>query len=113
MKGYLGGTMRKEALSRYVELTQWIRELSAPSIADISSAEEYRMNLLRSFMRIGELAKMNENILNEYIYPLLDPNMELNTDDIEAIREFCSLLMDPTKMENVDLPMIYLQSKNY
>ena len=111
MKGYLGGTMRKEALSRYVELTQWIRELSAPSIADISSAEEYRMNLLRSFMRIGELAKMNENILNEYIYPLLDPNMELNTDDIEAIREFCSLLMDPTKMENVDLPMIYLQSK--
>ena len=103
--------MRKEALSRYVELTQWIRELSAPSIADISSAEEYRMNLLRSFMRIGELAKMNENILNEYIYPLLDPKMELDSQDVDAIREFCSLLMDPTKMENVDLPMIYLQSK--
>lgn len=103
--------MKHDALNRYVELTQWIRELSAPSIADISSSEEYRVNLLRSFMRIVELAQMNESILNEHIYPLLEPDRELSKDDINTIREFCSILMDPTSMENVDLPLINLQTQ--
>ena len=103
--------MKHDALNRYVELTQWIRELSAPNIADISSSEEYRVNLLRSFMRIVELAQMNESILNEHIYPLLEPDRDLSKEDIETIREFCSILMDPTSMENVDLPLINLQTQ--
>ena len=100
--------MQKTALTRYAELTQWIRELSAPNIADISSAEEYRDNLLRSFMRISELSLLNEDILKEHIYPILDKNNDLDDKAIEEIRNFCNKLMDPTNMGTIDVTMIYV-----
>ena len=100
--------MHKKALTRYAELTQWIRELSAPNIADISSAEEYRDDLLRSFMRISELSSLNENILKEHIYPNLDKDKVLDDEDIEEVREFCNRLMDPTNMGTIDVTMIYV-----
>ena len=100
--------MHKKALTRYAELTQWIRELSAPNIADISSAEEYRDDLLRSFMRISELSSLNENILKEHIYPNLDKDKVLDDEDIEEVRDFCNRLMDPTNMGTIDVTMIYV-----
>lgn len=100
--------MKNKALNRYAELSQWIRELSAPSISEISNAEEYRDVLLRSFMRIGELSRINEDILNEHIYPILETDKDLNNDDIEDIRNFCNILMDPTNMFNTDITMIYV-----
>ena len=100
--------MHKKALTRYAELTQWIRELSAPNIVDISSAEEYRDDLLRSFMRISELSSLNENILKEHIYPNLDKDKVLDDEDIEEVRDFCNRLMDPTNMGTIDVTMIYV-----
>lgn len=99
------------AHERYIELTSWIRELSTPQISVTDSAETYRKNLLGAFRRIGELARVNEQILRESFYPLMDPERDLSDDDIERMREFCQALMDPTSMENLDLPMIYLQSE--
>lgn len=98
-------------LQRYVKLTTWIRELSTPKIKGTSTAEDYREDLLRSFMRIGELAKINQNILNEHLYPLLDPNKDLTEEEMQTMREFCDVLMDPIAMENLDLPMIFVQAE--
>lgn len=98
-------------LNRYVELTTWIRELSSPQIINFDSSEEYRINLIRSFMRIGELAKMNQIILDEFYYPLLQPGVDLSDKDIDLLRDFSELLLDATSMENIDLPMLYIQSE--
>ncbi len=102
--------MNKE-LNRYIELTTWIRELSSPQIASSTTPEEYRDNLIRSFTRIGEISKFNQAILDEHFYPLLEPGRDLNDDDIEVLREFSSSLLDATNMENIDLPMLFIQAE--
>ena len=60
-----------QELTRYVELTSWIKELSSPGLKDVDSAEDYRKILLRNFSRIGELARINAEILDAYILPIL------------------------------------------
>ena len=100
--------MRSEVLNRYAELTQLVKELASPNIVAISNAEEYRDSLLHSFRQISELSKINEEILTEYIYPTLNSDKQLNEKDVEDIRDFCNILMDPTNMLNTDMTMIYM-----
>ena len=97
-------------LNHYIELTTWIRELSSPKIDNTESAEEYRINLIRSFNHIGELAKVNQNILDEYFYPLMHKT-SLNEEEIQLLRDFSEHLLDATSMENIDLPMHFMQSQ--
>lgn len=99
-----------EQLQRYSELTSWIRELSSPQLKDTDDAELYRLTLIRNFTRIGELSRLNRDILDDYYYPLLQSEDPLSEESIEAMRQFARTLLNAYKMETLDLPMIYLQS---
>lgn len=97
-------------LHRYVETTSWIRELSAPQLTGVKSAEDYRVNLLHNFTRIGELARANSRILNVSYYPLIKSEDPLTEGDIQAIRMFSGMLFEAYTQDYMDLPMLYVQS---
>ncbi len=98
-------------LNKYIEYTSLIRELSSPPITETRSAEDYRVNLLESFNEVGRLAKLNEQILIDNFYPLLNTDLELTEEEVELLREFAEQLIDPTSMANQDMPMFFLQSE--
>ncbi|MBR5970280.1 MAG: HD domain-containing protein [Lachnospiraceae bacterium] len=98
--------MRRE-LTRYADLTVWIRELSAPKLRTVDSAEDYRKKLLRNFSRIGELARINAGILDTYVFPLLKDDRLLTRQEIDDLLYFCDRLQDAYRMENIDVPILF------
>ncbi|MBO5564542.1 MAG: HD domain-containing protein [Lachnospiraceae bacterium] len=100
-----------EILKQYIDRTKEILELSSPQLTGVENGEEYRRLLLRSFTKIGELAKENNRILNKHFYPLIQSTSRLTSEDILTMRDFTSSLMDATSMENIDLPLIYMQTE--
>ena len=94
-----------EALHKYVDLTMWIREMSTPRLDEVPNAEEYRGLLLHSFLRIGELARRNTEILETYLFPLLNKEA-LAKEEIDVLYGFLAEMLDDRKMENLDLPLI-------
>ena len=100
-----------ERLKEYIERTKEILELSSPQLDGISNAEQYRIQLQKSFQRIGELAQLNNDTLDRFLFPLVDENRIPSDEDVYVMREFSSLLIDPTDMVNFDLPLVYIQAK--
>ena len=100
-----------EELERYIELTTWVRELSTPRISDDSTVEEYQKDLLRSFLRIGEIAKVNAKILEKHFFPLIDPDRDLTEEEMDELYEFSMAMIDAVNIENLDVPMIYVQAQ--
>ena len=101
----------KSELERYVVLTNWIRELSSPRLSEAENAEEYRALLQRNFERIAELARINEELLNQYIYPALNEDRLLRDEEEEQLMAFNDALSNATLMENFDAPMSYMVNK--
>ena len=99
------------ALTKYIEYAKRIRELFSPKIAEGENAEEYRRRLQRSFAEIRELALESEDILRREYYPLVSRTDSLTEEQIEDLNEFFLELLNATDMENMDLPILFLQAE--
>ena len=108
---HMNADVRRKALNEYIERTRRILELSSPPLEKIHNAEDYRIYLQRSFQRIGELGRENIATLKKYLYPLLQMGASMTEDEIESLRDFSSMLIDTTNMENLDMPLLYIQAK--
>ena len=102
---------RIASFKEYIDQTKRILELSSPQLDEIRNAEDYRVHLLHSFQEIGELGAKNIRILEECFFPLVAKDAVLTDEDVMSLRTFCSLLADTTSMENLDLPLIYMQAE--
>ena len=98
-------------LNTYIELSALIRELSSPQIGDTKNAEDYRLDLIKSFNRIGELAKINQSILDEHFFSVVSSESCLSEESKQALLAFKDALIDPVNMENIDLPILYVQTE--
>ena len=96
---------RAEDLDRYVELCEWIRELSSPQVEGIHSAEEYRNRFVRSFARIYELTRTSSGILSSVLFPLLEAERPLTDEETEDLFAFVTRLLDAVNIECVDVPL--------
>ena len=101
----------KEKLQQYVENITLIRELSSPMVNEVDNAEEYRELLMKNFTRIGELAKINTEILNNYYFPMFDDDGKISHDKIDVMTYFSQSLVNAYKLNFIDTPMIYEQAK--
>jgi len=99
---------RLEILTDYIERTKLILTLTSPPLDKIDSAEDYRLYLQRSFQKIGSLGQNNVRDLNEQLFPLLKADAVINDEEAEVLRKFSSMLIDTTRMENIDIPLIYM-----
>ena len=89
----------------YIKHMAEIRKLSTLSIEGISSPEDYSVQLLNNFSRIGELSLENRAILDEEIYPLLNSEELLSPSQITDLSDFEENLIDAENAENLDLPL--------
>ena len=96
-----------EAAEKYVELSTWIRELSAPRIANVEDAAAYREEILTNYRRIGDIAQIKTGLLDDYLKPVLDSDRLLTEDEVEVLRGLREELLDAYSMDNLDIPFIY------
>ena len=102
---------QKEQLRRYIDQTNEICSLSSPQIGDMSGADEYRATLIRNFVRIGELSRDNQKILEESFYPFVHSSQQLDAKSLEAMREFSAEFINAYQLTNIDAPLVYLQAQ--
>ena len=107
----MGTDKRIEALTEYIDGAKTVLELSSPQLNDQGGAEDYRLFLQQSFQKIGELGRKNNAILEEYLFPILEPGYMLTDEDVDLLLYFSSQLADTTTMENIDSPLIYKQAE--
>lgn len=101
----------RQELERYIDQTNEIRKLSSVQISEIDGADSYYESLVKNFTRIGELAKDNEAILEKYFFPNIDGTKELDRSDIDEMWEFSHALTNAYQLNNLDSPLVYLQTK--
>ena len=100
--------LRKE-FTEYAERMAVIRQLSSPVMMDIDSADGYSERLQNNFTEIGKLAAINRDMLDQYLFPLLAPDAELDDETADILSEFADMLLTMAggdeEFENLDLPI--------
>jgi len=86
----------------YVERMKKIRLLSTPDLSNITNADEYSRLLVDNFSKIGEMAKENRKVIDEFIKPYLAKGAVINEDAKEQLALFSELLVEDKSTEEVD-----------
>ena len=95
----------QEDLDRYAELTEWIRELSAPQVAGIRDGASYRTHFVRNYARIRELGRSSRAVISAHIMPLLEKEGRLTEEEREVLLYLSDHLLDAVTMESVDVTL--------
>ena len=80
-----------------------IRQLSAPQIDNINSADDYRIMLTENFRQIGDLACENRDMITKDIEPILRSHDLLSAREISQIDRLKSDLLDAMTHKNIDI----------
>ncbi len=103
---------QQDEFNKFIERMAKIRDLSSPPLYEFDDAEDYSKRLRKNFETIGKLAAENRKMLDEVLYPLLDPKAELSNDQVEEMSDFGEKLMnvanDEADFENLDIPIMAL-----
>ncbi|MCR5177966.1 MAG: hypothetical protein K6C95_03170 [Lachnospiraceae bacterium] len=94
-------------IESYVRNIAQVRFLSSPKLSDVKDASSYRELLRQNFVKIGELSKINREILDQLVYPVLLAGDNITSDKIEQMGEFADELLNDMELENLD-PSILL-----
>ena len=92
----------RKSFQKYADTMREIRRLSAPSLTDIASADDYSRVLRANFNRIGELAEEDRKVIREVLMPILDRNDPLTEDQRNALEELAEMLVDADYGEEID-----------
>ena len=101
--GISDGSENNKSFDAYVRRMIKIRQLSAPQIDNINSADDYRVMLTENFRRIGALAFENRNIITKDIEPILRSHDLLSASEISQIDRMKSELLDAMTHKNIDI----------
>ena len=100
----------EDAFKDYIERTSRIRELSSPSLKNITNADEYAVRLRENFETIGKLAKENRDFLDSFFYPHIENKNTLEENDVNQLMSFGDMLVNPEAGESLDLPIMSMIS---
>ena len=92
----------KQAMTSYAERLRMVRKLSAPSLEEVESADDYSRLLLHNFRRIGELAGENAEVLNKILMPFLQGEEELGEEEASELDALNVLLIDEEHSDVLD-----------
>ena len=84
----------KEAITSYAERLRMVRKLSAPSLEEVESADDYSRLLLHNFRKIGELAGENAEVLNNILMPFLQGKETFSEEEVIELDTLNALLID-------------------
>ena len=92
----------KEAMTSYAERLRMVRRLSAPSLEEVESADDYSRLLLHNFRKIGELAGENAEVLDKILMPLLRGDEALSEEEAAELDTLNNLLIDHASSDVLD-----------
>lgn len=92
----------KEAMTSYAERLRMVRKLSAPSLEEVESADDYSRLLLHNFRKIGELAGENAEVLNKILMPFLQGEEALSEEEASELDTLNELLIDRSRSDILD-----------
>lgn len=92
----------KEAMTSYAERLRMVRKLSAPSLEEVESADDYSRLLLHNFRKIGELAGENAEVLNKILMPFLQGEEALSEEDASELDSLNELLLGESRTDVLD-----------
>ena len=98
---------RAEDFMRYLELSEWIRELSTPELTGVKNAKEYVKKIGVNYQRMRELNRTGVAIVQEHVYPSLAREEKLSEEEVRDLFDFCAGLLDPVRIESVDTVLRY------
>ena len=101
----------KNNLNDYVHNTALIRSMSAPTLTGIESAEQYSEHLRDSFIRIGEIAQKNREILERSLYPYFRNERQITEDEMDSLGSFADSLLDAYSLDNLDPAILSVLSE--
>lgn len=99
----------KEYIKKYIQNMERIGVLSSPNFESDVNVDDYTKILHENFVTIGQLASENREILDTYVFPILN-GKELTCENKEVLQEAFSALVDGYTMENVDISLAVLIS---
>ncbi len=99
----------KEFIKKYIQNMEQIGVLSSPNFESDVNVDDYTKILHGNFVTIGRLASENREILDTYVFPILNAK-ELTRENKEVLQEAFSALVDGYTMENVDISLAVLIS---
>lgn len=97
----------KNSLDAYIKRTYEIRALSGAGANGAGSASDYIKELKSRHKRISMLASENKKMLDEVLYPILSSEELLEEETADALFDFCSFLLNPWPMEDLDLSLLF------
>lgn len=91
-------------IRKYIENIEKIGVLSSPKFSFDRKIQDYIAKLRENFVEIGRLAAENREILDHYLFPVLQREKLSDTDRI-LLKEAFDALVNGYTMENVDIPI--------
>ena len=91
-------------IRKYIENIEKIGVLSSPKFSFDRKIQDYIAKLRENFVEIGRLAAENREILDHYLFPVLQKEKLSDTDRI-LLKEAFDALINGYTMENVDIPI--------
>ena len=96
------------SFKEYAKRIYDIRRLSSPIISEDDTADNYSSRLQENFRKIGELAAINREMLDDLLYPLLNSDDALDNGIAEDLNELADILLSiaedgDDECENLDL----------
>lgn len=91
------------AFSKYAERMMQVSRLSSPSLDDVEDADDYSLLLHHNFMRIGELASENCEVMDRLLLPILNKEEALSEEEIDSLEKLNSLLINMNVEDARDL----------
>ncbi len=99
----------RRIFQEYAQRAYDIRRLSSPAITKDDTADNYSERLQANFRKIGELAAINRNMLDELLYPIINSENELDRAVAKELMELSERLLNVATtdddFENLDLPI--------
>ena len=102
----------KTALKAYADRMKKIRLLSTPDLSQADSPTTYSHMLVQNFTEIGELAQLNRQVLDTYIFPIVESSAPLTIEEIEILNSFNESLMKSDMFYENDVNLSdYIQNR--
>lgn len=92
----------QQVFEEYIARMKKIRMLSTPPLKDIKSADEYSRVLVENFSKIGEMARENRRVIDEYIKPAIAKGSALSEEERKQLEQFSDQLLENGTAVEID-----------
>jgi len=97
----------KDQLDKYIKNTYEVRKLSMAHAEGIGSAKGYYRDIRDRNQIIKGLFSENKEILDTFLYPIINSEGVISDEVVEVLTKFTSFLLNPWPVEDLDLSLAF------